>query len=82
MADWATFLDGFLELNSYSVLPDKGKVSALTAKLKAEAEFESFRKVQDAAFESDFDRFVEQAKRLTKNAADEADPHPKDEDDG
>ncbi len=82
MADWSTFLDGFLELNSYPVLPDKGKVSALTARLKAEAEFESFRKAQDATFESDFDRFVDQAKRLTENAADKVGPHPEDEDDG
>ncbi len=80
MADWATFLDRFLELNSYPVLPDKGKVSALTAKLKAEAEFEGFRTVQDAAFESDFDRFVAQTKRMTENAADNA--GPEEEDDG
>ncbi|MCA9609716.1 MAG: virulence RhuM family protein [Myxococcales bacterium] len=64
MADWTRFLDGFLELNAYPVLPDKGKVSALEARLKAEAEFERFREVQDAAFESDFDRFVEEAKQL------------------
>lgn len=64
MADWTTFLDGFLQLNAYPVLPDRGRVSALEAKLKAEAEFDEFRVRQDAAFESDFDRFVEEAKRL------------------
>ena len=36
MADWVTFLHPFLELSNYPVLQDKGKVSALEAKLKAE----------------------------------------------
>lgn len=78
MADWVTFLDAFLQLNSYPVLADKGKVSALAAKVKAEAAFESFRKVQDAAFESDFDRLVAHTKRLPDSRA----KKPEDEDDG
>jgi hypothetical protein len=36
MHDWATFLNGFLELSSYPILADKDKVTALEAKLKAE----------------------------------------------
>jgi hypothetical protein len=64
MADWATFLNGFLELSSYPILADKGKVSAIEAKLKAEAEYEIYRKRQDAEFVSDFDRVVEQTKRI------------------
>ena len=36
MADWVTFLHSFLELSNYPILQDKGKVSALEAKLKAE----------------------------------------------
>lgn len=62
MEDWAKFLDSFLELSSYPVLDDKGRVSALEAKLKAEQEYEAFRKLQDAEYMSDFDREV---KRLT-----------------
>ncbi len=58
MADWVSFLHSFLELSSYPILQDKGKVSALQAKLKAEAEFEVYRKRQDAEFVSDFDREV------------------------
>ncbi|MEM6960838.1 MAG: virulence RhuM family protein [Myxococcota bacterium] len=65
MADWAKFLDDFLTLNSYELLSDKGKVSKLEAKIKAEAEFEVFRKEQDAKFESDFDRFVEETRHLS-----------------
>jgi len=62
MEDWARFLDSFLELSSYPVLDEKGHVSALEAKLKAEQEYEVFRKRQDAEYVSDFDREV---KRLT-----------------
>lgn len=58
MADWVGFLNNFLELSSYPILEDKGKVSALEAKLKAEAEFEVFRERQDKAFVSDFDREI------------------------
>ncbi|MDO9042615.1 MAG: virulence RhuM family protein [Desulfocapsaceae bacterium] len=58
MADWITFLHSFLELSNYPILEDKGKVSALEAKLKAELEFDSYRKRQDTDYVSDFDREV------------------------
>jgi len=58
MADWVGFLHGFLELSNYPILQDKGKVSALEAKLKAEGEYEVYRKRQDAEYISDFDREV------------------------
>jgi len=58
MEDWSQFLKNFLELSSYPILEDKGKVSALEAKLKAEQEFEVFRVKQDADYLSDFDREV------------------------
>lgn len=58
MQDWVHFLDSFLELSSYPILEEKGHVSALEAKLKAEHEFETFRQRQDAEYLSDFDREV------------------------
>ncbi len=58
MADWIQFLHSFLELSNYPILQDKGSVSALKAKLKAEQEYEIYRKVQDENFVSDFDRAV------------------------
>lgn len=64
MADWATFLNSFLELSDYPILADKGKVNALEARLKAEGEYEVYRKRQDAEFISDFDRVVAEMKRL------------------
>ncbi len=59
MADWVTFLDGFLDLSNYPILRDSGRVSALEAKLKAEAEYEVFRVRQDQTYTSDFDREVQ-----------------------
>ncbi|MDQ8206964.1 RhuM family protein [Coraliomargarita sp. SDUM461003] len=42
----------------YPILEDKGKVSALKAKLKAETEYEQFRQQQDQEYISDFDREI------------------------
>lgn len=64
MADWASFLNRFLELSDYPILADKGTVSALEAKLKAESEYEVYRKRQDAEYLSDFDRVVQETRRL------------------
>ena len=64
MADWAKFLHSFLELSKYPILKDKGRVSALEAKLKAEQEFEQYRVIQDKNYVSDFDKEI---KRITGN---------------
>lgn len=58
MVDWVAFLHSFLELSNYPILQDKGKVSALEAKLKAEGEYEIYRQRQDVDYISDFDREV------------------------
>lgn len=58
MAEWAEFLNSFLELSNYPILQDKGKISALEAKLKAEAQYETFRQRQDREYISDFDREI------------------------
>ena len=58
MVDWIGFLHSFLELSNYPILQDKGKVSALEAKLKAEGEYEVFRQRQDVEYVSDFDREI------------------------
>jgi hypothetical protein len=62
MKDWIVFLDKFLELSDYPILLDKGKVSALEAKIKAEAEYDEFRVIQDLDYVSDFDREIKQIK--------------------
>ncbi len=58
MQDWGQFIHSFLELSSYPILQDKGKVSALEAKLKAEQEYEEYRVTQDENYISDFDKEV------------------------
>lgn len=58
MEQWAGFLDNFLELSSYPILEDKGKISAERAKIKALNEFEKFRVKQDLDYISDFDKVV------------------------
>ncbi len=58
MEDWGQFLHNFLELSNYPILVDKGNVSAIEAKLKAEQEYDSYRKRQDQEFISDFDREI------------------------
>jgi hypothetical protein len=62
MKDWAEFLDRFLQLSDYPLLLDKGKVSALEAKLKAEQEYEKYRIIQDKNYISDFDKLIKKLK--------------------
>jgi hypothetical protein len=62
MKDWDKFLVQFLELADYPILKDLGKVSMLEAKLKAEAEYEKFRVIQDRNYISDFDREIKKLK--------------------
>ena len=63
MQEWAEFLNQFLELTNYPILTDKGRVSALEAKIKAEQEFEKYRKIQDLHYQSDFDKEIKNLKR-------------------
>ncbi len=62
MTGWIDFLHSFLELSNYPILQDKGKVSALEARLKAEQEYEEYRIQQDKDYLSDFDKEI---KRIT-----------------
>lgn len=71
MTDWIAFLDRFLELSDYPILTDKGRVSALEARLKAAQEFDKYRQTQDQNYLSDFDK---QVKRLTSEK-DKNDPN-------
>ncbi len=63
MKDWEKYLNQFLEISDFPILLDKGKISMLEAKLKAEKEYEVFRIKQDGKYISDFDREV---KKLLK----------------
>lgn len=63
MQDWVKFLNKFLELSDYPILEDKGRISALEAKLKAQNEFDIYRKAQDINYISDFDKEIKRLKK-------------------
>ncbi len=60
MKDWDEFLQKFLELSDAPILTNMGKITMLEAKIKAEAEYEKFRVIQDREYVSDFDKVVKQ----------------------
>ena len=62
MHEWISFLHQFLDLSNYPILKDKGKVSALEARIKAEKEFDKYRKIQDKNYTSDFDKEIKRLK--------------------
>ena len=65
MEDWAKRLNLFLMADDREVLQDAGKITAESAKAKAETEFEKYRVVQDRLFMSDFDKYM---RELEENA--------------
>ena len=67
MSDWEERLNGFLKLWDHDVLKDNGKISAEMAKLHAETEFEKYRIIQDEIYISDFDKLLEETKRIKKD---------------
>ena len=62
MSDWSGILDEFLTLAQRPLLENAGRVTALEAKLKAEHEYEKFRKIQDQTYISDFDKEIKRLK--------------------
>lgn len=62
MNDWCSILDDFLNLAQRPVLENAGSVTALEAKIKAESEYEVFRKTQDQTYVSDFDKEIKRLK--------------------
>lgn len=64
MEQWTQFLDQVLTLDSRELLENAGKISKALAQKHALAEYSKFREIQDATYESDFDRFVAQANQV------------------
>ena len=65
MEDWVEFLDQVLTLDAREILDNAGTISKKMADDHALREFAVFRKVQDAHYVSDFDRFtIEAAKAI------------------
>lgn len=66
MADWIGKLDAFLQFNEYDILKNAGKVSHEVVKKLAEKEYGKFRVIQDATFESDFEKETKRLKGRKK----------------
>ena len=56
MEQFAASINKFLSFNDYSILPDKGSISASEAKTKAEEEYDLFNPTQQ--IDSDFDKEI------------------------
>ena len=66
MEDWVKHLNRLLEFTDRNILLDNGKISAETARIHAESEFEKYRVIQDRLFESDFDKAINRINSLEK----------------
>ena len=66
MEDWAKHLDRILIASEQEILTNAGKISMEVAKEHAETEWEKYRIIQDRIYQSDFDLFLEDVKKLKK----------------
>jgi hypothetical protein len=69
MQDWITKLDEFLKLSDHELLDHAGKISAEQAKLKAELEYDHYRKLLDTQprrVDADFEKAAAGLKKLPK----------------
>lgn len=67
MEDWAKHLDRILIATEHEILTDAGKISMEVAKAHAETEWEKYRIIQDRIYQSDFDLFLEDVKKVGKD---------------
>lgn len=69
MQDWITKLDEFLKISGRELLNHAGKISAETAKAKAELEYDHYRTLEDSLphpVDADFERVAKLLKDLPK----------------
>ncbi|MBR5966363.1 MAG: virulence RhuM family protein [Treponema sp.] len=66
MEDWAKHLDRILTATEHEILTNAGKISMEVAKEHAETEWEKYRIIQDRIYQSDFDLFLQDVKKLEK----------------
>ncbi|MGL4669197.1 MAG: RhuM family protein [Methanobacteriaceae archaeon] len=64
MNDWKEVLISYIKLNQLPELTDKGKISSENAKEIAKTEYYKFRPIQDKDFKSDFDKMINEIKRI------------------
>lgn len=64
MSDWIEKLNAFLKFNGREILHNAGKISHEIAKELAYKEYDKFKIKQDRFYNSDFDKFILESKRL------------------
>jgi len=64
MNDWKNVLDDYIKLNQLPILNSKGKISSDMAKVIAKKHYEKFIVLHDKTFQSDFDKMIEEIKRI------------------
>ena len=72
MKDWAERLEAFLEFNEHEILTNAGRIRAKVAEQFANEQYEVFHQQRlEEPKEDDFDKFLEQNKRLEGGKKDE-----------
>ena len=64
MKDWKNEVNNALKVFHYELLDSNGKVSHEQAKKKAECEYEKYKVIQDKNYVSDFDRLLNETKKI------------------
>lgn len=64
MEDWKKVLDDYINLNLLPILEGNGKISSNDAQKIAKGEYEKFKVIQDKNYQSDFDKLIEDIKRI------------------
>ena len=65
MEEFAESINAFLEFRKYDILKDKGTISRKEAEEKAELEYNKFNKTQK--IKSDFDKLLDEAKKISED---------------
>lgn len=66
MKDWVKKLDAFLKFNEEEILTNAGKITHEVAESLAITEFKKYKIIQDQNYVSDFDKQIEEIKRISK----------------
>ena len=67
MRDWTEKLNAFLKFSEYEILTNPGSISHDVALALANKEYESFKKVQDKNYLSDFDKEIKRIGQKKKD---------------
>jgi hypothetical protein len=66
MKEWIDKLNAFLKFSEYEILTDSGKVGHEVALALAQKEYETFKKIQDKNYVSDFDKELKRIEGLKR----------------